>query len=128
MERVDSRTGEIIPMKEREVIVFPKKYNKIGDVAGPNPKGYNLRDHPELDGSDFVAVEVRFREGEYEGKTYVITNGFLIRPGVSDKDAEKATLITGADNVVNRLSEAVANDGLPCRGTLRSGGQAWFLD
>jgi hypothetical protein len=131
--RVDPRSGLAIRIKTAEDMAIPpdpKSVSPIDKVAGKNPPVANLRDHPEWAGMDLYITDVRFGEGEVNGKhsDYFIAVAFVCAPGKKPAKENFVLLRTGADNVYQRIAEAYVKNALPVKGTLRRGGRAWFLD
>lgn len=128
----DPKTGEVIVFKAPVAITPPKRntLTDINKVAGKNPAAINLRDHPEFAGMELIVADVRLTSGEISGhKTnYAIIACFLVTPGKEPTKDDFRMLITGADNVYDRVVEAVLANALPISGTLRHSGRAWFLD
>lgn len=133
MAKKDLQPGEIeIPESEyRFPIPTPKDVKPVSEVAGRNPTAYNLKDHPELKGKDFICMEIVWQTGTIDGKEtdYLLAYGYIL--GHDEKMPSPdglSVIITGSENIKARLSIAQKNNGLPCRGQLRNEGRAWFYD
>lgn len=125
-------------MKENEtpegaIIPAPRALPKLGavtslaDVAGENIKAHNLRDHPEYDGQILVIADVKFNSGETG--PYAVFNAYRLPPGSKTVTEENHVIImTGSENVVERLARVLAANGFPVKAQLRKAGRAWFLD
>lgn len=94
---------------------------QIGDIMGGRPKLYNLKDHPEFNGRKLTVVKVATGEGQYG--PFLILGGYI--------DSEVVTLITGADDIKERLlpvMDAINADGAVIEGTLHLIGRKWLFD
>ena len=128
-KKVDQSTGEIITYREPVTgLTIPdmKTVKPVQEVAGKNPAGVNLRDHPEYDGLIFVCQRARIASGE--SGEFIIATGFVFPETVQPTMDHAVTLITGSDNVYNRIVAAMEQNAFPISGKLRKGGRAWFLD
>lgn len=130
---INQETGEIInvPSRKNAALTVPNMgtISKIGAVAGKNPPGMNLKDHPEFADQNFLCVSAKFAPGE-DGGEYVIATGFIFPDEVETPTVEDhaVTLITGSENICSRISIAQAENALPVAGKLRRSGRAWFWD
>ena len=128
--KIDSETGEIIEYREPvTALAVPdmKTVSTVRDVAGKNPAGINLRDHPEYNGQNFICVKARIASGE--SGEFIIATGFVYPDGAEPTVEDHAvTLITGSENVYSRIVAAMEQNAFPVIGRLRKGGRAWFLD
>ena len=97
----------------------------IDSVAGPNARGMNLRDHAELDGLKILVVSARLAEGEQS--TYVVIRCYVFAGDKPNAD-NAAVIVTGSENIVERLALVIESDAFPVLGKLRKGGRAWFID
>lgn len=129
---IDRTTGEAIVVRERGALTppDPKALTPIAKAAGANPPAINLRDHPEFHGMEMQVVDVQFRSGEIGGRktTFMLAACYVVKPGAKATQDDYRVVLTGADNVMARVMEAVATNALPIKGTLRKAGRAWFLD
>lgn len=109
------------------VILPPKAetITKISDVAGRNPPSFNLRDHPELDGLNIIIISARIAEGET--RDYVVMRAFLYA-GDTPTPENLCVMITGAENIVEKLTIVIEQNAFPTSGKLRKSGRAWFID
>ena len=117
--------GTIIPAPR----VLPKlgEVTNLADVAGENIVAHNLRDHPEYDGKVLVIADVKFNSGETG--PYAVFNAYILPPGAKTVTEENHVIImTGSENVVERLARVLAATGFPIKAQLRKAGRAWFLD
>ncbi len=133
-KKVNPETGEVtqvIEYREKSApLAIPdmKTVNTVQQVAGKNPPGVNLKDHPEYDGLNFIVIRARIATGS-EGNSFIIATGFIHPANVTPTIEDHAvTLITGAGNVFERIVYAMEQNAFPIAGTLRRGGRAWFLD
>lgn len=106
-------------------IPSPDQITPMATVAGRNPRGMNLKDHPELDGLNLIMTAARFVEGE--NNTYVVMQGWAF-VGESPTDDERCVIVTGSENIVERMAVVVAANAFPVSGKLRKSGRAWFID
>jgi hypothetical protein len=124
--------GPIIRTKPQNYEIDLKKIKKVEEICGNNIHAVSLRDHPEFNGMDLIVTPaIEWGEGMVDGnKTAFVKAGcFLIKPGAKEARPEDAILlITGSENVYDRIAEAQQAGGLPMRGSLRKAGRAWFLD
>jgi hypothetical protein len=97
----------------------------INSVAGPNARGMNLRDHAELDGLKILVVGARLAEGEQS--TYVVMRCYVFAGDKPNAD-NAAVVVTGSENIVERLALVIEANAFPVLGKLRKGGRAWFID
>lgn len=129
-KKVDQTTGEIIEYREPvTALEVPdmKTVTAVQDVAGKNPPGVNLRDHPEYHGQNFICTKARIASGE--SGEYIIATGFVFPDGIKPTAENHAvTLITGSDNVYSRIVAAMEKNAFPIMGKLRRASRAWFLD
>lgn len=129
-KKVDQQTGEIIEYREpvtRLTVPDMKAVSSVKAVAGKNPEGVNLRDHPEYNGQNFLCTKARIATGE--SGEYIIATGFVYPDGVDPNVEDHArTIITGSDNVYSRIVAAMEQNAFPVLGKLRKGGRAWFYD
>lgn len=129
---VDARTGEVIVLKQEANFQppDPRTVSDVNKVVGKNPPAINLRDHPEFAGMEITVMDVRFTGGDIGGKktTYMVAACFITAPGRKATQEDFRVVITGADNVMQRIAAAYAQGALPIKGTLRKAGRAWFLD
>lgn len=137
----DKTTGEVFPndggtpfplVVKPSPLVPPdlKTVTNVSQVAGKNPPACNLRDHDELSGMDVYIVDCAFGSGDQNGRPspFVVIKGFVTSPGKAPTEENAMVIVTGADNVYQRVALAFADHMLPIRGTLRKSGRAWFLD
>lgn len=103
----------------------PRSVTPIKSIAGHNPAAMNLRDHPELDGMKIIVESARMADGET--KPYVILKAWVYVGDAPEAD-NACVVVTGSENIVERMLLAISNDALPVSGTLRKSGRAWFLD
>lgn len=125
-----------IPLGDRTV--QPPDINKIpvlDSVVGKNVIPINLRNNPELAGREIVVTRYVPKEGmaEKDGTmvptTYLMIEAWILEDGkIVNDEAHRRVLMTGSENVVNRILAADSIDGLPVRGRLRRENRAWFLD
>lgn len=129
-KKVDTETGEVIQYREPvTALAVPdmKTVSPVKAIAGKNPAGVNLRDHPEFAGQNFICVRARIASGE--NGEYIIATGFVFPDGVTPTVEDHAvTLISGSENVYNRVVAALEQNAFPVSGKLRKGGRAWFYD
>jgi hypothetical protein len=96
-------------------------------VAGENPSAVNLKDHPDLSGKSLVIVGCQFKEGDM-GEYVLIACYVVDGPDVQPTEKDFTLVMTGSENVLNRLAIANQEHAFPVVGTLRQVGRAWFLD
>jgi hypothetical protein len=122
----------IIRNKPQAAEISLKGIKNISEVSGDNVHAVSLRDHPEFQGMDLIVTsDVHWGEGMIDGnKTAFVKAGcFLIPHGAKEVKKEDAVLlITGSENIYDRIADAQQAGELPVRGTLRKAGRAWFLD
>ena len=99
--------------------------SSINTVAGKNQRGMNLRDHAELDGLNILIVGARLAEGEQS--TYVVMRCYVYAGDKPQAD-NLAVIVTGSENIVERLAVCIESNAFPVLGKLRKGGRAWFID
>lgn len=133
-KKVNPETGEVTQVIEYRESAGPlavpdmQTVNTVQQVAGKNPLGVNLKDHPEFDGQKFMCVRARITSSA-EGNQFIIATGFVFPEGVKPTVEDHAvTLITGAGNVFERVVIAMEQNAFPIVGKFRRGGRAWFLD
>ena len=124
--------GEIVEYVEPKAsaLAVPdmSEVKEVSKVAGSNPRGVNLRDHPEFDGLNFICVGGRITRNA-EGDSFIIATGFIYPDGVKPTLEDHAvTLVTGSGNVFERIVIAMQEVAFPIKGKLRRAGRAWFLD
>jgi len=126
------KTSPIVRRKPQDFEINLKEVKNVSEICGENIHAVSLRDHPEFAGMDLVVTPaVEWGEGMIDGnKTAFVKAGcFLLKAGAKEARKENAILlITGSENIYDRIAEAQQNGGLPMRGTLRKAGRAWFLD
>lgn len=122
-------TGEVITYREPVTALAVPDMSTVTEVqavAGKNPPGVNLKDHPEYDGLSLIVTRARIASGE-DGE-YIIATGFVFPETVKPTMDHAVTIITGSENVYNRVVAAMEQNAFPIKGRLRKGGRAWFLD
>lgn len=130
--KTDPNTGEVAVTIRVNAPPIPTKeaVTPIGRIVGDNPTAINLRDHKELSGKKIVVVSAHFNDGsntEYD-KPFVAMKAFICEPDADPTPDDYRIVITGADNVFERLAAVSAENGFPISGLLRNSGRAWFID
>jgi hypothetical protein len=130
VKKINEKTGEIIEYREPvTALAVPnlKNVSSVKAVAGKNPAGLNLRDHPEFNGQNFLCTKARIATGE--SGEFIIATGFVFPDGVEPNVEDHAvSIITGSDNVYSRIVAVMEQNAFPVNGKLRKGGRAWFYD
>lgn len=97
----------------------------VNKVLGDQPPAWNLRDHPELDGMQFIITKFKVSKGD-QGD-YLIMDGYRLPAGIDEpRPEDRLIVITGSSNVLERVLPTV--DQLPVMGKFRKSGRAWFFD
>lgn len=124
-QETPKENGLIIPAPIKPPAV--ETITPLQNVAGKQPPAWNLKDHNELDGRRVVVVKASYSQGDYGG--FVILHSYF---WPDDKKApgedDAITLITGSQNVIERMAFATSQSAFPVVGRLRKSGRAWFLD
>lgn len=139
-EIVNVQTGEIrrVPLSIQKRMQPPKPatVTDLKTIAGENPLAVNLKDNPQLAGKQITIKSVVWKSANKDGTgaPYILADAFVTDPGVDPTPENYILLMTGAENIVNRLGDAelATENGspYPIKGILRLSprGNAWFLD
>lgn len=120
-EIVNAQTGEIrrVPLSIQKRMQPPKPatVTDLKTIAGENPLAVNLKDNPQLNGKQVTIKNVVWKSENRDGtgKPFIVADAFVTEPGVDPTAENYILLMTGAENIINRLGDAelAAENGSP---------------